>query len=78
MKDKAQWRIARVTDYIKGNDNVVRGLKLKLGNRYIIERPLTLVCKLEIEKKCQMCLKKEQIRKRNSIQCKGVCTRRRI
>ena len=35
-KDKAKWKL------------VVRGLKVKLGNGYVVERPLQLVCDLEL------------------------------
>ena len=48
VKDKAQLRIARVEDHITGNDDVIRGLKLRLGNGYLIERPLQLVSDLEM------------------------------
>ena len=33
---------------ITGRDGVVRGLKLRQGNGYFVERSLQLVCKLEI------------------------------
>ena len=33
---------------IAGKDGVVCGLKLKLGNGYVVERPMQLVCDLEI------------------------------
>ena len=48
VKDKAQWRLGRVVGSVIGKDGTVRGLKIKLGNGYIIERPLQLVCDLEI------------------------------
>ena len=48
VKDKAQWRLGRVAGSITGKDGTVRGLKIKLGSGYIIERPLQLVCDLEI------------------------------
>ena len=47
-KDKAQWKLGRVTDKIIGKDGVVRGVKLKLGNGYVVERPLQMICDLEI------------------------------
>ena len=34
-------------DKITGKDRVVRGLNLRQGNGYIVERPLQLVCNLE-------------------------------
>ena len=47
-KDKALWKLGRVVSKITGKDGTVRGLKLKQGNGYIVERPLQLVCYLEI------------------------------
>ena len=49
VKDKAQWRIARVTKEIKGKDEQIRGYELKLGNGYTIQRPVQLVCPLELQ-----------------------------
>ena len=46
---RPDWRLARVVGHITGRDGVVRGLHLKLGNGYIIERPLELVRNLEIQ-----------------------------
>ena len=47
-KMKSKWRIGRIVDQIKGRDGVLRGYKIKTGNGYLIERPLQLVCDLEI------------------------------
>ena len=47
-KNKAFWKIGRIIKHIQGADGVIRGIKLKLGNGYIVERPLQLVCDLEI------------------------------
>ena len=47
-KDKALWKLGRVVSKISGKDGIVRGLKLKQGNGYVVERPLQLVCDLEI------------------------------
>ena len=47
-KNKALWKLGRVVDKIVGKDGVVRGLNLRQGNGYIVERPLQLVCNLEI------------------------------
>ena len=49
VKDKAQWRIARVTKELKGKDEQIRGYELKLGNGYTIQRPVQLVCPLELQ-----------------------------
>ena len=43
-----QWKLGRVLREIHGKDGVVRGLELKLGNGYIVQRPLQLICNLEI------------------------------
>lgn len=48
MKDKALWKLGRVVSKISGKDGIVRGLKLKQGNDYVVERPLQLVWDLEI------------------------------
>ena len=45
---KPEWRLGKVIEVIRGRDNVIRGMKLKLGNGYIVERPLQLVRDLEI------------------------------
>ena len=48
VKNKAQWRIGRIQEFIKGKDGVIRGLKLKPGNGNTIERPIQMVCDMEI------------------------------
>ena len=48
IKNRAQWKIGRVIGKIIGKDGVTRGLKIKLGNGYIVERPRQLVCDLEV------------------------------
>ena len=48
IKNRAQWRIGRVVGKVIGRDHVTRGLKIKLGNGYVVERPLQLVCDLEV------------------------------
>ena len=47
-KNKSLWRLERVIGHINGKHAVTRGLKLKIGNRNIVERPLQLVCNMEI------------------------------
>ena len=47
-KIKSKWRIGRVVEVIRGRDGVIGGYKIKTGTGYIIERPLQLVCDLEI------------------------------
>jgi len=47
-KDKALWKLGRVVGAVTGKDGAVRGLKLRQGNGYVVERPLQLVCDLEI------------------------------
>ena len=48
IKNRAQWRIGRVVGKVIGRDRVTRGLKIKLGNGYVVERPLQMVCDLEV------------------------------
>ena len=47
-KNKANWKIGRVVNPIVGKDGVTRGYKLLTGNGYMVERPLQLLCDLEI------------------------------
>ena len=47
-RNRAYWRLGRIVNYICGPDGIVRGMKLKLGNGYIVERPLQLICDLEV------------------------------
>ena len=46
-KDKALLKLGSVVDTIIGTDGVVRGLKLRQGNEYNVERPRQLVCNVE-------------------------------
>ena len=55
MYDKHQprhlWKLGRVIDLLKGNDNVIRGAKIKLGGSgAIITRPLNKLYLLEVRK----------------------------
>jgi len=45
---KPKWTLGKVTDIIRGKDNIVRGLKVKCGSGYTVDRPLQLVRNLEI------------------------------
>ncbi|XP_006816657.1 uncharacterized protein LOC102805048 [Saccoglossus kowalevskii] len=47
-KNRANWKIGRIVDTIVGKDGVIRGYKIKTGSGYIVERPLQLVCDLEV------------------------------
>ena len=47
-RNRAYWKLGRIVDYIRGLDGIVRGVKLKLGNGYVVERPLQLICDLEV------------------------------
>ena len=47
-KHRANWRIGRIVAEIIGTDGVRRGYKIRTGNGYVVERPLQLVCNLEI------------------------------
>ena len=46
-KHKAQWKLGRVMSNVTGKGGTVRGLKLQLGNGYVLECPLQLLCDLE-------------------------------
>ena len=54
IKDKAQWKIARITKELRGSDKQLRGYELKLGNGYTIQRPIQLVCPLELQTDVQV------------------------
>ena len=47
-KNRAEWKRGRVLELIKGKDNVVRGVKI-LTKGHTIDRPLPLVCSLELK-----------------------------
>ena len=46
-KNRGEWRKGKVVRLIKGKDDVVRGVTL-LYKKHTIDRPLQLVCPLEI------------------------------
>ncbi|XP_070567226.1 uncharacterized protein [Ptychodera flava] len=47
-KNRANWKIGRILDNIVGKDGVIRGYKIQTGSGYVVERPLQLVCDLEV------------------------------
>ena len=47
-KNRAEWKRGKVVELIKGKDNVVRGVKILMKGQ-TIERPLSLVCFLELK-----------------------------
>ena len=47
-KHKAQWKLVCVMSNVIGKDGTVCVLKLKLGNGYVVERPLQLECDLNV------------------------------
>ena len=47
-KNRNKWKIGKVTKLIKGNDEVVRGVKLQSW-KTIIERPIQLIYPLELK-----------------------------
>ncbi|XP_012558037.2 uncharacterized protein LOC101239443 [Hydra vulgaris] len=53
LKNKALLNIGRVESEIKGKDGATRSLKIRLENGYVIERPIQLVCDLEIDFKAE-------------------------
>ena len=46
-KTKVQLCIGRIIGEVKGQE-IIRGFKIKLGNRYIVKRPAQMICNLEI------------------------------
>ena len=46
-KSRAYWKIGRIIDQIVGKEGVTGGYKILTGNRYVVERPLLLVCDFE-------------------------------
>ncbi len=49
---KCYWQTGKVVKHLKGKDNVVRAVKIKVisrGRQYEIERPLQLICPLEFD-----------------------------
>ena len=48
-KMKSKWQVGRIVDTIQGKDGVLRGYKIKVGTGYVVERPIQLVCDLEIK-----------------------------
>ena len=49
MNDKKpKWTLGKVIEKIYGKDKVVRGLRVKCGSGYTVDRPLQLVRNLEI------------------------------
>ena len=47
-KNRAEWRKAKDVRHVRGNDGIVRGVML-LSKGHHIERPLNLVCPMEIK-----------------------------
>ena len=47
-KNRGEWKKGKVTKLIRGRDGVIRGVKL-LHKGHHLERPLSLVCPLEIK-----------------------------
>ena len=49
---RQRWRLARITELIKGRDGQVRGAKVKIGkSRHIIERPVNKLYPIELANK---------------------------
>jgi len=53
-KNRANWKIRRIIELIVGKDGVTKGYKILTGNWCIVERPLQLVCDLEIGGECDL------------------------
>ena len=51
-KNRGEWKKGKVTKLIRGKDGVIRGVKLLHKGRHL-ERPLSLICPLEIKAETQ-------------------------
>ena len=47
-KNRTFWKMGRVEELLKGDDNVVRGATLQLANRNIIQRPIQKLYPFEV------------------------------
>ena len=47
-KNRGKWKKGKVVNYVTGRDGVVRGVLIRY-KEHIIERPLQLLCPLEIQ-----------------------------
>ena len=52
-KNRGEWKKGKVTKLIRGKDGVIRGVKL-LHKGHHLERPLSLICPLEIKVEIQL------------------------
>ena len=52
-KNRGEWKKGKLVQHIHGRDGVIRGAKLQHNNR-LIERPLNLVCPLEIKSQTEV------------------------
>ena len=48
IRNRMFWKLGRVEKLLKGSDNEVRGVSLRLANGSVIERPLQRVYPMEI------------------------------
>ena len=49
MRNHAFWTLGLLEERITGNDNDIRGVRLRTGNRHVIERPIQKVFPLELK-----------------------------
>ncbi|CAB3991800.1 Hypothetical predicted protein [Paramuricea clavata] len=61
---KYKWQVGRIVDTIQVKDGVLRGYQIKTGTGYVVERPIQLICDLEIK----VCKDNEPSKKRDHIE----------
>jgi hypothetical protein len=66
-KNRSEWKKGRVVRQVKGKDGVVRGVVL-LHKGHTIERPLQLVCPLEIRITTQIEQRKKSLKKEETVE----------
>ena len=49
VRNRAFWKLGLIEELITGKDNEVRGVRVRTGNRHIIERPVQKVFPLELK-----------------------------
>ncbi|XP_065651035.1 uncharacterized protein LOC136079238 [Hydra vulgaris] len=47
-KNRGEWKIGMVTKLVRGEDNIIRGAKLRTGNNQVVERPIQMLYPLKI------------------------------
>ena len=60
LNPRVQWPLARIVDFIKGTDGVIRVAKVQTSNgKHVLTRPVTRLCRLLTSKARSPAIKKE-------------------